>query len=88
LMIAKEVGLEINVKKPKYMLLSRHQDVGPNRDIKIAKRSFEIVLEFKYLGTAVTNQNLILEEINKRLNSDNACYHSVQNLLLVCCRKT
>jgi hypothetical protein len=25
--------------------------------------------------------NLILEEIKRRLNSGNACYHSVQNLL-------
>jgi hypothetical protein len=37
--------------------------------------------QFKYLGTTVTNQNLIQEEIQRRLNSDNACYHSVQNLL-------
>jgi hypothetical protein len=34
---------------------------------------------FKYLGTI--NQNLIEEEIKRRLNSGNACYHSVQNLL-------
>jgi hypothetical protein len=27
------------------------------------------------------NQNLIQEEIKRRLNSGNACYHSVQNLL-------
>jgi hypothetical protein len=33
------------------------------------------------LGTTVTNQNLIQEEIKRRLNSGNACYHSVQNLL-------
>jgi hypothetical protein len=32
-------------------------------------------------GTTVTNQNLIHEEINKRLNSGNACYHSVQKFL-------
>jgi hypothetical protein len=32
------------------------------------------------LGTRVTNQNLIQDEI-KRLNFGNACYHSVQNLL-------
>jgi hypothetical protein len=76
-----EVGLEINVQKSKYMLLSRHQNVGQNRDIKIAKRSFENVSQFKYLGMAVTNQNLFQEEIKRRLNSDNACYHSVQNLL-------
>jgi hypothetical protein len=33
------------------------------------------------LGAAITNQNLIQEEIKRRLNSDNACYHSFQNLL-------
>jgi hypothetical protein len=33
----KEVGLKINVVKTKYMLLSRHQNVGRNQDIKIAK---------------------------------------------------
>jgi hypothetical protein len=37
--------------------------------------------EFKYLGTIVTNRNLIQEEIKIRLNSRNACYHAVQNLL-------
>jgi hypothetical protein len=30
-----EVGLEINVEKTKYMLLSRHQNVGQNRDITV-----------------------------------------------------
>jgi hypothetical protein len=51
---SKEVGPEINVEKTKYMLLSRHQNVGQNRDIKIANRSFENVSQIKYLGTTVT----------------------------------
>jgi hypothetical protein len=63
------------------MLLSCHQNVGQNRDIKIANRSFENVSQFRYLGTTVTNQNLIQEKIKRRLNSGNALYHSVQNLL-------
>jgi hypothetical protein len=42
------------------------------------------VSQFKYLGTTVTNQNLIQEEIKRRLNSGNACYHSVQKLLSSC----
>jgi hypothetical protein len=33
------------------------------------------------LGTTDTNQNLIKEEIKRRLNLGNACYHSVQNPL-------
>jgi hypothetical protein len=53
---SKEVGLEINVEKTKYMLLSRQQNVGQNRDIKITNGSFENVPQFKYsyLGTTVT----------------------------------
>jgi hypothetical protein len=50
-------------------------------DIKIANRTFENVAQFKYFETTLTNQNLIQEEIKRRLNSTNACYHSVQNLL-------
>jgi hypothetical protein len=50
-------------------------------NIKIANKSFETMQQFKYLGTTITNQNLIQEEIKRRLNSGNACYHSVLNLL-------
>jgi hypothetical protein len=63
------------------MLVSRDQNADQIRDIKIGNRSFENVSQFKYLGTTVTNQNLILEEIKRILNSGKACYHSVQNLL-------
>jgi len=39
------------------------------------------VEEFKYLGTTLTNQNSIQEEIQRKLKLENACYHSVQNLV-------
>jgi hypothetical protein len=39
------------------------------------------VAELKYLRMMVTNQNCICKEIESTLNSGNACYHSVQNIL-------
>ena len=33
------------------------------------------------MGTTLTNQNAIQEEIKSSLRSGNACYHSVQNIL-------
>jgi hypothetical protein len=56
---SKEVGLEVNVEKTKYMLVSRDQNAGQNREIKLGNRSFENVSQFKYLGTTVTNQNSV-----------------------------
>jgi hypothetical protein len=43
---------------------------------------FGNVAQFTYLGTTITDQNLIQEEIERRLNSSNVCNHSVQNLFL------
>jgi len=49
--------------------------------VRIDNSTFKRVEEFKYLGTTLTNQNSVPEEIKSRLRSGNACYHLVQNLL-------
>jgi hypothetical protein len=56
---SKEVGLEVNTEKTKYMFLSRHQNAGQNHDIKLANRYFEIVAQFIKMGTTITNEKLI-----------------------------
>ena len=49
--------------------------------MRIDNSTLERVKEFKYLGTILTNQNSIAEEIRSRLRSGNDCYLSVKNLL-------
>jgi hypothetical protein len=81
--VNKEVGLEVNPEKAEYtrMLVSLCQKAGQRQSINIANRSFEDVAKFKYLGTTLTYENRVHEEIKNRLKSGNACYHSVQSLL-------
>jgi len=59
------------------MVASPEQNAGQNHNIQPDNKSFERVEQFKYLGTNLTYQNSIQEEIKSRLNSGNACYHSV-----------
>jgi hypothetical protein len=82
---SKEIGLEVNAEKSKYMVMSCDQNAGQKHNIKVDNKSFKRVEQFKYLGTTLTNQNSIQDEIQSRLKSGNACYHSVQDLLSAVC---
>ena len=48
IVVSKEIGLEINTDKSKYMVMSRDQNAGPNHSMKIDNNSFEKVEEFKF----------------------------------------
>jgi hypothetical protein len=59
---SRDIGLEINAEKTKYMIMSCHPNSGQNQNIRVANESFENVAKFKYLGATLTNQNEIREE--------------------------
>jgi len=72
-----EIGLEVNADKTKYMVMSRDRNPGRIHSVRIDNSTFDRAEDFKYLGTNLTNQNSIAEEIKSRLKSGNAYYHSV-----------
>jgi len=77
----REIGMEVSADKTKYMVMSGDRNAGRIHSVRTDNSTFERVEEFKYLGTTLTNQNSIAEELKSRLKSGNACYHLVQNLL-------
>ncbi|KAJ4431491.1 hypothetical protein ANN_20089 [Periplaneta americana] len=79
--ISKEIDLEVNPEKTKYMIMSCDENIVRNGNIKFENLSFEEVEKFKYLGATVTNINDTREEIKHRINMGNACYYSVEKLL-------
>ena len=65
---SKDIGLEVNTEKTKYMITSRHQNLIQNQNIVIGNLSFENLEKLRYLGVTVTNTNDIREEIKRRIN--------------------
>jgi hypothetical protein len=81
--VSRDIGLEINAEKTKYMIMSYHLNSGQNQ-IMITNELFKNVAKVKYLGMTLTNQNDVHDEIKSGLNSGNACYYSIQNILSSC----
>ena len=77
----KEIGLEVNADKTKFMIMSRDQNAGRSHSMKTDNSYIERVEELKYLGTTLKNQNYIQEKMKSKVKSENACNRSVQNLL-------
>ena len=78
-----EIGLGVNGDKTNYMGISRDQNAGRSHNIKTVSNSFEWVVQSRYLGKTLTDQNSAQEVIKSSLKSGNACYHSVHNILSI-----
>ena len=76
IVVSMENGQEVNADKSKYMVMSQYHNAGWTHSTKSDNSCFGRMEEFKYLGTTLTNQNCIQEEIKRRLKSG-----QVQNIL-------
>ena len=78
---SKDIGLEVNSERSKYIITSRQQNVVQNQNIVMENSSFEKVEKFKYLGVTVTNMKDTCKEIKRRIiNKGNACYYSLEKM--------
>jgi hypothetical protein len=75
------MGLEINGKKTKLMIMSQ-KPYNENENIKIGAYSFEIVKEYTYVGTILTNKNEIRPETEKRITNATRAYYALLLLLV------
>ncbi|KAI5722453.1 hypothetical protein M8J76_008557 [Diaphorina citri] len=78
---AARVGLTINQKKTKYLVLQRGQIRESQQFLRIGQYSFERVQCFKFLGVHIDDQNQRQTEMQIRLNNANKAYHSLRSLL-------
>jgi hypothetical protein len=47
---SRDVDVEINAEKTKYVIMSHHENLEQNQNIRITNESFENVTKFRYLG--------------------------------------
>ena len=73
----KDNCLALNTDRTKNTI---HRGMMANEHM-IGSNSYEKVKTFKYLGSLLTNQNSIQEEIKSRLKAGNSCYYLLQTFL-------
>ena len=81
---AESLGLQINEAKTKLMVATsaglpiNNQNLC-RRDVQIGERTFEVVPEFTYLGSKVSNDNSMEAELRARMLAANRSFYSLKN---------
>ena len=81
--MANDIGMTINAKKTKTMQILPQKDKPPKN--RTSFRPYEIVDEFKYLGTMINSRGVItpaLQDLKKRTNLCMQAIHKInQNMI-------
>jgi hypothetical protein len=77
---ATRTGLRINQNKTKYMAMNARRLLDP-LILEIGPYTFEHVHTFTYLGSKISKENDITEEVQNTIAAANRCYFSLQQHL-------
>jgi hypothetical protein len=76
------MGLKVNEEKAKCMVVTnkerRMRNLGKN--LIIGEQNFEVVDEFKYVGTLINIKNSISQEIKRRIVAANRSYYGLNKI--------
>ena len=76
-----QAGLDMNSKKTKTMVISKHPERNKQIDIKIDGESLEQVSQFKYLGTQVSDDARSETELNCRIATAKTKFSMLSTIL-------
>jgi hypothetical protein len=77
---AKQRGLTVNCEKTKAMMQSRSR-IGYGHALSVGCYDFEIVQEFKYLGSIITEDNNEMTEIHQLIAAANRAYFALKDVM-------
>ena len=78
--IVEKYGMKFSVEKSKTMVVTRGEREGKG-SVKIRDEELEVVSSFKYLGSELTQDARLTNEISRRVQQSNSFYQSVRNLV-------
>jgi hypothetical protein len=77
---AGRVGLVVSPDKTKYMRFSASPSRRSMKGATINGVTYEVVVEFIYLGTLINNDNSVQKEIQRRVLAGNRTYFAAMSL--------
>ena len=80
--IARELGIQINQEKIKYVIVERKNSLKQNKigHMKIKNYKFERVEIFKYLGVKLNEDNNYQTDLQERIKNANKSYFMLQKM--------
>jgi hypothetical protein len=76
-----KIGLEVNERKTKYMIMSTSESRKKPRDLKVEGKAFMGVSSFRYLGNMINNDNRNDNCVKERIQAGNRAYFANRKIL-------